>query len=182
MNLFNLGSLLVSKPDMVLNMACKCPYSSFNTPLYKVLPLNQVEIFLCNLTSIVCNMYLSKYLIKHDLSNIAVREVNKKKDRKRNLIPFQIGFYYIIQYFVSMFYFMITFSNNQLDVGTRAFLNALYADIHHCLITPLIVLISSKDAQIHLKNMLLNLKDTFANGYLFMYRRIPQTFGSVGRC
>ena len=89
------------KQEMVLNEACKDPYVTKGISLPHVMPVTQTLIFLYTHLSIACNIFLTKYLLTQDMMNIAKNEVDKKKDRKRNLVPSHIGVFMLISYFVS---------------------------------------------------------------------------------
>ena len=84
--------------------------------------------------------------------------MDKKKDRKRNLMPENIGLYVFVYYGLSMVVFQITYNyeSGNLDGGTQAFLNAAYADIHHCVSSPIIIFFGSVDAQKLLSELITN--------------------------
>ena len=70
---------------------------------------------------------------------IALKEIDKKKNRKRNLISANVG--------VFTLYFMCVYGSIQMvlytipiDLGTRQFIVSLIADLGMCIITPTIVL------------------------------------------
>ena len=70
---------------------------------------------------------------------LALKEIDKKKNRKRNLISANVG--------VFTLYFMCVYGSIQMvlytihvDLGTRQFIVSLIADLGLCIITPAIVL------------------------------------------
>ena len=141
---------------MILYEACLDPGGNFTLPLYKVFPLNQFLIFLCIVTNVSCNIFLSFYLTEKSENNIAVREVDRKKDRKRNLVPAKTGLLVFVFYIMSMLVFMTTYAykSEKLDSATRAFINSVYADFHHCVSSPLVILLGSTDAKKKLSHIL----------------------------
>ena len=149
LSIFTLGSFYFQRQPMILYEACLNPEGNFTLPLYKVLPLNQFIIFLCTFTNISCNIFLSFYLNEKSENNTAVAEVDKKKDRKRNFVPAKTGILVFGIYILSMGVFLTTYGykSEKLDSATRAFVNAAYSDFHHCISSPLIILLGSKDAK-----------------------------------
>jgi hypothetical protein len=157
-NCFNLGSFYFHHHTMVLYKACLNPWQNFNIPLHQVMPLNQLIILFCIVLNVSCNIFLSFFLSKKTAKNLAIKEVDKKKDRKRNLIPANIGLYVFVFYGLSMVLFLITYNykSENLDSGTRAFLNAAYADIHHCVSSPIFIFFGSADARKLLSQLISN--------------------------
>ena len=149
LSIFTLGSFYFQRQPMVLYEACLNPEGNFILPLYKVLPLNQLIIFLCSFTNISCNIFLSFYLTEKSKNNTAVTEVDKKKDRKKNLVPAKTGLLVFGIYILSTVVFSTTYGykSEKLDSATRAFINAAYCDFLHCISSPLIILLGSTDAK-----------------------------------
>ena len=149
LSIFNLGSFYFLRQPMILNEACLNPGGNFTKPLYKVFPLNQFIMFLCTFTNIICNISLSFYLTEKSESNMAVTEVDKKKDRKRNLVPAKTGLWVFGIYILSMMVFLTTYGykSEKLDSATRAFINAAYTDFTICISSPIIILLGSTDAK-----------------------------------
>ena len=156
LSFFNLGSFYFQHQPMILYEACLDPGGNFTLPLYKVFPLNQFLIFLCIVTNVSCNIFLSFYLTEKSENNTAVREVDRKKDRKRNLVPAKTGLLVFVFYIMSMLVFMTTYAykSEKLDSATRAFINSVYADFHHCVSSPLVILLGSTDAKKKLSHIL----------------------------
>ena len=77
--------------------------------------------------------------IVHVYFDLALKEIDKKKNRKRNLISANVG--------VFTLYFMCVYGSIQLvlytipiNLGMRQFIVSLIADLGLCIITPAIVL------------------------------------------
>ena len=134
---------------MVLYRACLDKWAEFKIPLHKVLPLNQLVIFGCVLVGVSCNIFLYQFLAKQTENNSALTENDKKKKRKRNLVPANTGLAMMVTYGLSMFVFALTYGyeSDKFDSASRAFINAAYSDFHHCVCSPGIILWGSFDSR-----------------------------------
>ena len=167
MSLFNWGSFYYQqvgysgfqKSPMVLYQACLNPWSEFNFPLQKVMPLNHFIIFLCNAVNVSCNIFLYRFLANETKNNSAISEVDRKKDRKRNLVPASIGMIVFVFHGFGVMLYMITYTYNSknFDSATRAFLNAAYSDCIQCVISPGIIIFGSTEARRKFKEVLYSL-------------------------
>ena len=145
---FQMGSSEFGRSPLVLYQACLTPGKDHTFPVYKLMPWNHLLIVLLTANNIACNLFLFRYLDSWTKNNIATSEVNKKKDRKRNLVPAHIGMIVISLYIISMSFFMFSYSfkSDSLDSGTRAFLIALLGDFCHCVLSPVVIISGSKEA------------------------------------
>ena len=132
---------------LVIYQACTSPKSYYTLPPYTVFPLMMMIILGTTSTNLTCNFCLFRYLQSKTQNTIARSEVDKKKDRKRNLVPAQIGLIIIAFGGTYIIIIMITYMVplKFLDSGTRAFINATYADLSHCIISPIIIISGSKE-------------------------------------
>ena len=120
---------------------------------FKVMPVNQLILHISAIVNIACNLWLFRYLNKMTDQNTALQPSNKKKEKKRNLMPAQVGFLSIVCYFITMVMFtsLYAYKSAKLDVASRAFCIAVYADLFHCLFSPLVILLGSADAKRRIK-------------------------------
>ena len=132
---------------MVLYTACMDPWKKFNNPIHRVFPLNRLIILISSCINVSCNIFLSVYLSGKTQTNTAIREVDKKKNRKRNLIPANTRLYVVFWLSVTIFLAAYIYESEKLDSGTWAFLTNTYVDANHCISSPLIIFFGSKDAQ-----------------------------------
>ena len=84
--------------------------------------------------------------------------MDKKKDRKRNLVPAHVGMTVLAIYVISMSFYMFTHSykTEHFDNGTRAFRNAALADTIQCIISPVVIISGSMTAQSKVKEIFSN--------------------------
>lgn len=133
---------------LLLHQACKDPFSEYRIPFYKLMPFQQIMIYVYIYIIIHSNLFLYKFLMNQaDKRNLAmINKVDRKRDRKRNFVPAQTGILMIFIVMVSVIFYAVTYSitsvliHIKLDAGTRAYLLALYNDLYPCLLSPLIVL------------------------------------------
>ena len=132
---------------LILYHACIKPEGNHIFPPYIVFPIMWIVIFGSAFTNITCSFLLFRYLQNITENTIARSEVDKKKDRKRNLIPARIGMMIIA--WTGSYIILVSFTYmlplQYLDTGSRAFINATYADFSHCVIAPLIMISGSKE-------------------------------------
>ena len=133
----------------VLYHACLDPWSKFQFPFNKLMPVNQMILHMSSMINICCNLWLCRYLSKMTLRNTALQAKDRKRDRKRNLLPAKIGLISLVFYVLTYCFFMFTYSHKStnLDSATRAFFNAAYADFFHCLYFPLVTIYGSAEAR-----------------------------------
>ena len=75
----------------------------------------------------------------HNICTV-LRNLDVKKERRRNLIPAWIGIYAII---ILLFFYLLvlaSYSIPLLDNGTRALLVAIFNDAYNCVVAPALVL------------------------------------------
>ena len=144
-----MGHTSKAEYPMVLYNACLDPWSQFHTSISKVMPLNQIIVFLSTLVNFSSNLFLYRFLSNKTNKNTWMNETNRKKDRKRNLIPANVGMTVLTFYGVSVGLFMLTYTykSNDFDSATRAFLNAAFVDITYCITNPVIIILGSVDAR-----------------------------------
>ena len=167
-NLFNWGSFYyqqienhaLEKSPLVLYHACLNPWGEFKVPLHTVMPLNHLIIIILFVINISCNIFLYRYLSDKTENNSALNEVNRKKDRKRNLVPARLGSTLIFFYMLTVLLFTVTYSyhSDSFDRATRAFLNNVSTDLHLCICHPAIMVWGSKDARKKVKEILTMIK------------------------
>ena len=157
--LFNFISFYGQNNDVspwVLYHACLDPWSIFQFPLTKLMPVNQLILHISSCINIFCNLWLYRYLNRMTKENMALNARDKKKEKKRNLIPAKTGMIYIAAYIFTFTFFMFTFSyeSASLDSATRAFLNAVYGDFVQCICNPAIIIYWSSDARKRFKKII----------------------------
>ena len=86
----------------VLYHACVDPWSNYNQNFHKIAPLGTILLFSYNLICICSNIYLYKFLSHQTETNTATKEVDKKKERRRNLIPATTGFLFAFSFWEAM--------------------------------------------------------------------------------
>ena len=119
------------------------------------MPLNQVIIHLSNFINILCNIWLFSYLNSMTNKNTALGERDRMKEKKRNLMPVQVGMLHLLCYVITVVLMTFIFSYKSLsfDSATKAFLIAIYGDFFHCFLGPLVVLLNSSDAVRRLRQL-----------------------------
>ena len=154
-----MGSSEFGRSPLVLYQACLDPGKDHTFPVYKLMPWNQLLLVLLTANNVACNLFLFRYLDSWTKNNIATSEVDKKKGRKRNLVPAHIGMVLIGMYILSMSFFMFAYSfkSDSLDNGTRAFLIAALGDFSHCLLSPVVIIFGSMEASRKVKEIFSNL-------------------------
>ena len=75
----------------LLYHACIDPYSFYDIPIFKLLIIDNAMIFFYQAITVLGNVYVWKYLRGQTENNIALKEVDKKKERKRNFVPAKNG-------------------------------------------------------------------------------------------
>jgi hypothetical protein len=123
--------------------------------VYKLKPMNQLIMILLFLVNVSCNLFLYRFLGKMTDNNSARSELDRKKDRKRNLIPAHIGMIVLATYLTTLSFFIFTYSYKSVvfDSATRAFLNAVLVDLVHCIISPVVIFCGSMDARRKVKTV-----------------------------
>ena len=151
-----MGNSAIERSPMMLYKACMDPWNDHTINVYTILPWNHYFLVFLATTNFAFNLFLYKYLDAMTENNSARSQVDKKRDRRRNLVPAHIGMISIGIYLINMALFMVTYSfkTDILDSGTRAFLNAVYGDIMHCVLAPVVIISGSIDAQRKVKEIL----------------------------
>ena len=59
-------------------------------------------------------------------------------------------------YIITLTFFLLTFSykSDSFDGATRAFLNAVFVDLVHCIISPVVIICGSMDARRKVKEVI----------------------------
>merc|ERR1712241_775040 len=102
------------------------------------MPLNQLLMHATNCSNIYFNLSLFQYLDKHTIQNIALRPVDRKKNRKRNLISANVG---ILMLGFMLINVTIQFNLHimELNLGLRQLITSIIYDLALCIITPSVV-------------------------------------------
>ena len=148
---------------LLIYQACTQPSRNtlVSTP-HIAFPLMMIIIFFASTANIACNFLLFKYLQNITENTAARSEVDKKKDRKRNLVPAQIGMIIICLGGTYILVLMVTYMVplKYLDSGTRAFINATHADFTHCIMSPIIIISGSKEVSRRISKMFQSVLET----------------------
>ena len=91
----------------LLYHACIDPYSFYDIPIFKLLIIDNVMIFFYQVITVLGNIYVWIYLRGHTENNMALKEVDKKKERKRNFVPAKNGIRTAMALIFSYFYHSI---------------------------------------------------------------------------
>ena len=75
----------------MLYQACVKPYSLYDAPIFKALPLDSALAFIYFFIIVIGNYYLFLFLKSQMQNNKALTSVDKKKDRKKNLVNAKSG-------------------------------------------------------------------------------------------
>ena len=75
----------------LLFQACLDPYGEHNIPIYKTMPFDLFLLYVYNFTIVGSNVYLYLYLRKQTENNRALKDADRKREKRRNFIPAQIG-------------------------------------------------------------------------------------------
>ena len=153
---FGTGDPKYGRSGLILYQACLDPQGAFTIPMYQVKPWDQILMYVLLMINIFSNFYLYRFLQKQTSQNIATTEIDKKKARKRNLVPASIGMIILAIFSFTLTFFMFTymFKTELLDNGTRAFMNAMVSDLIHCLVSPFVIINSSIDAKKKIREIL----------------------------
>ena len=92
-HLFNSVNYFLNHGDhpFLVYHACIDPYSFYDLPVYKLLIFDFALLIFYDLLIIFGNLYLYKYLSGQTERNTALKEVDKKKERKRNFVSAKTG-------------------------------------------------------------------------------------------
>ena len=156
-NLFNIGTFYFQsgtsefegRSVAVLYQACLESKQEYSMPLYKLMPLNHLLMSILVIVNVSCNIFLYRFLKRQTATSTARTEMDRKKDRKRNLVPAKTGIINLAIYVISVTFFFITYSHKSatLDSATRAFILAAYSDFFHCIVAPVIIISGSSEAR-----------------------------------
>jgi hypothetical protein len=162
LNFLNAGSLYLQmgtsefgRSPMMVYQACMNPWNDHTIHVTKLHQWNHLILVILVTANFACNLFLYRFLENMTGNNSARSEVDKKRDRRRNLVPAHIGMISIGMYlsFIVLFIFTYSFKTDILDNGTRAFLNAAYGDFMHCVLGPFVIISGSMDAQRKVKEI-----------------------------
>ena len=94
---------------------------------FSFFPLSITLLFSYNLICICSNIYLYKFLSQQTESNTATKEVDKKKDRRRNLIPATTGFLFAISFWeaIKMLRFAFLYDSKRTSYSRAVLLKLL---------------------------------------------------------
>ena len=137
----------------LLYQACLDPNSDYSIPFYTLLPFNVTMTYIYILTGAYNNLYLYRFL-RYNFLKIYLRlfsvfhrnkegdvrvklksEYDKKRDRKRNLVPAKTGIYILILLVIYTIISCVSYISFS-DLGTRAYFMSLAFDILSCIIAP----------------------------------------------
>ena len=106
---FNSVQYFVNHGDhpFLLYHACIDPYSFYDIPIFKLLIIDNVMNFFYQVITVLGNIYVWIYLRGHTENNMALKEVDKKKERKRNFVPAKNGIRTAMALIFSYFYHSI---------------------------------------------------------------------------
>ena len=129
----------------MLHQACLNPYGSYEVNLFSVMPLDQAMSYVYSFITIWSNLYLARFLKEQEENNSALSTADRKKDRKKNLIPAKTGTYSVILmvFTVILYTFLYGLSTKfgvKLDTGTKALLIAVYNDFVTEIVNPCIIM------------------------------------------
>ena len=103
---------------IMLVKACLDPYQMYHVSVFNVLPFDQLMLFIYNCLCCYGNFSLFRFLQTHEKDNKSLNEGDKRKTRRRNIVPAKLG--YVHLYFLILVYFIYfiiyTFPLN-LDAG-----------------------------------------------------------------
>ena len=93
---------------------------------------------------IYSNFFLYKYLANMTENNKAIKETDKKKDRKRNFIPAQASIACAVVMVISYIVYALLYTiQDTFDAATKAFILSSYADSIPCIIGPGILILGA---------------------------------------
>jgi hypothetical protein len=112
-----------------------------------------VYFFQC--INIICNIYLFKYLDRNTERNIALKPMDKKAERKKNLYPAWLG---VITFGTCTFIYLCfsiiySFPAHLLDSGTNALFTGFVCDLFQCIITPGVIMFGSQTGRRRIHKM-----------------------------
>ena len=137
-----------------LYRACLDPWMTFKIPFSELMPVNQAILHTSTFINIFFNLWLFGYLNKMTNQNTALRASDKKREKKRNLMPASFGLILFIGYIITMVIFTsIFFFSENLDNATQAFIIAVYVDFTQCLCSPVLMIVWSPDTMRRLKSI-----------------------------
>ena len=153
-NVMNIISVLIlryenaeakSKLPFILYNACLDPYNvNFSKPLHEVMFFNQIIVYVFDFINIGSNLFLWRYLRKHEVSNTALNVIDKKRQRKRNFVPANVGIFSIFLFFVNAAIFSMIYNqdlfNETYDISARTLCWAFCCDITFCIVIPSVLL------------------------------------------
>ena len=96
----------------------------------EVRPIDQVMINSYSLVEVYSNIWLYRFLKSQANANTAIKDIDVKKNRQRNIIPAKVGILNAIGLIVTYIFYIIIYSipNGSFfnfDTGTRSVVNIL---------------------------------------------------------
>ena len=129
----------------------------------EVRPIDQAMIYSYSLVEVSSNIWLYKFLKSQLNTNTAIKDIDVKKNRQRNIIPAKVGILNAIGLIVTYIFYIIIYSipNGRLinlDTGTRSvifvtckimfylirsYILTVFHDLLPCIICPGVVIFNS---------------------------------------
>ena len=105
-HIFNSVQYFLNHGDhpFLLFHACSDPYSNYDIPIYKLLVIDNAMICFYQIITVLGNVYVWKYLRGQTERNKSLKEVDKKKERKRNFVSAKNGIRTAIALIIAYFY------------------------------------------------------------------------------
>jgi hypothetical protein len=149
-----------SRSEFILYKACVDPWNNSKTNIWNIFPVGQILFHFLNLSNIICNILLFKYLDKTAKASTALRPLDKKAERKRNLFPARIGIITFVVCTSCYGFFSLIYSLPFLDNAMKAFLTGLLTDSFNCIITPGIIIFGSQTGRRRIQKIKNQIKET----------------------
>jgi hypothetical protein len=116
-NFLTVGSIYLQMGDserekspMMLYQACINPWNDHTIPVFNIFPWNHCCFVFLAGTNVACTLFLYKFLDNVTERSSSVSEVDKKKERRRNLTTACMGMVDVGIYLTIMTIFMFTYS------------------------------------------------------------------------
>ena len=129
--------------------------------MFSFMLLDQLMWLVYSAVILCSNTYLYRFLKTQTENNIALKETDQKKNRKRNFVPASLGivhiFLLVLSYSGAMKTRFLNFDSDtdmvikfsvyimmymmfELDTGSRAYILAVYSDLYPAIISPSAIL------------------------------------------
>ena len=148
-----------SRTEFVLYKACVDPWGNTRTNILKIFPVGQIILHFFTLANIICNILLFKYLDKTVKASTALKPLDKKAERKRNIFPAQIGIITFVVCTLCYGFFSLIYAFPFLDDAVKTFLTGLLVDTFNCIITPGIIIFGSQTGKINIQKIKNKIKE-----------------------